>query len=181
MLMAAALKALRGTSAGPSTATTSGEARALVASIRTTRAWARGLSRSLPWSMPGSTISPEYLAAPVAFSSASTRGRLFPTTLYWLISLPVADLLLRLYGRTSVSAQPRTPWRTGPSAPTKGVRCYCECRGGPPCPPNPAPRGGQGRPPLRRVGAAIANVGADLRVRPAPPPVVDRALRRGGR
>ena len=53
------------------TATTPGSASALLVSIERMRAWAWGLRRTLPWTMPDIWVSAPYLAAPVTFSKPS--------------------------------------------------------------------------------------------------------------
>src|SRR3989442_8044305 len=62
------------------TATTPGTCSARRASIARIRACGCGDRRTFPWSIPGSTMSPVYLARPVTFSTASTRGTEVPTT-----------------------------------------------------------------------------------------------------
>ena len=70
-----------GMSAAVMTARTPGRALALLVSMRTMRAWAWGLRRSLAWSRPRGCMSATYWTAPVTFSRPSARGIGSPTPL----------------------------------------------------------------------------------------------------
>ena len=69
-----------GMSADVITANTPGSASARLVSMDLMRAWACGLLRILPWSMPGSRMSAPYRASPVTFSEPSCRTGRVPTT-----------------------------------------------------------------------------------------------------
>ena len=67
-----------GMSAAVSTPTTPGKARAAVASMAASRAWARVLRRMAACTMPGRRISPTYLPMPRKSGTSSLRFTLEP-------------------------------------------------------------------------------------------------------
>src|ERR1700722_9468985 len=84
-------------SAPVSTATTAGWASAALASTERTRAWARGLRRMAPCSMPGSVMSSTYLPSPLIDRAAYLRG-MEPSASFIVTGPMIGNTVLRSIG-----------------------------------------------------------------------------------